>query len=125
MRLYFKKAPALLAGKFNQIEEIYISAIVYAELFSGVTLSPEHLQTARQIQLQEFIALTTFHSWDEKAAVIYAKIRANLKAKGTTIGNMDILIAAHALSLNATLVTNNLREFERVPELKLENWVIE
>jgi tRNA(fMet)-specific endonuclease VapC len=113
LRLYFKKAPALLAGKFNQIEEIYISAIVYAEL------------SARQIQLQEFIALTTFHSWDEKAAVIYAKIRANLKAKGTTIGNMDILIAAHALSLNATLVTNNLREFEKVPELKLENWVIE
>ncbi|MDD1642597.1 MAG: type II toxin-antitoxin system VapC family toxin [Methylococcaceae bacterium] len=111
--------------KFNHIQEIHISAIVYAELCSGVTLSPEHLQTARQIQLQAFIALTTLHSWDEKAAVIYAKNRADLKAKGTPIGNMDMLIAAHALSLNATLVTNNLREFERVPDLKLENWVIE
>ena len=120
-----KKHPPYLLEKFNHIQEIHISAIVYAELCSGVTLSPEHLQTARQIQLQEFIALTTLHSWDEKAAVVYADIRADLKAKGTPIGNMDLLIAAHALSLNATLVTNNIREFERVPDLKLENWVIE
>jgi tRNA(fMet)-specific endonuclease VapC len=120
-----KMHPLYLLEKFNQIEEIHISAIVYAELCSGVTLSPEHLQTARQIQLQEFVDLTTLHSWDEKAAVIYADIRADLKAKGTPIGNMDMLIAAHALSLNATLVTNNVREFERVPDLKLENWVIE
>jgi tRNA(fMet)-specific endonuclease VapC len=120
-----KKHPLYLLEKFNQSEEIHISAIVYAELCSGVTLSPEHLQTGRQIQLQEFIALTTLQSWDKKAAAVYAQIRANLKAKGTPIGNMDMLIAAHSLSLDATLVTNNLREFERVPGLKLENWVIE
>ena len=120
-----KKHPLYLLERFNQSIEIHISAIVYAELCSGVTLSPEHLQSARQNQLQEFIALTTLHSWDEKAAVVYARIRADLKAKGTPIGNMDMLIAAHALSLNATLVTNNLREFERVPDLKLENWIIE
>jgi tRNA(fMet)-specific endonuclease VapC len=120
-----KKHPLYLLEKFNQSEEIHISAIVYAELYSGVTLSPEHLQAARQIQLQEFIALTTLQYWDEKAAVGYAQIKATLKAKGTPIGNMDMLIAAHALSLNATLVTNNLREFERVPDLKLENWVVE
>ena len=119
-----KKHPLYLLEKFNQSEEIHVSAIVYAELCSGVTLSHEHLRAARQSQLQEFIALTTLHSWDEKAAVVYANIRADLKNKGTPIGNMDMLIAAHALSLNATLVTNNLREFERVSDLKLENWVI-
>ena len=64
--------------------------------------------------MEEFIALTTLQNWDKKAAVIYAHIRADLKTKGTLIGNMDMLIAVHALSLNATLVTNNLREFERV-----------
>jgi tRNA(fMet)-specific endonuclease VapC len=120
-----KKHPLYLLEKFNLSEKIYISAIVYAELCSDVTLSPEHLQTARQNQLEEFIALTTLQNWDGKAAVIYANIRADLKTKGTPIGNMDMLIAAHALSLNATLVTNNLREFERVIDLKLENWVIE
>lgn len=120
-----KKHPPYLLKKLNQLEEIHISAIVYAELCSGVALSPEHLQTARQNQLAEFIALTTLHGWDEKAAVFYARIRADLKEKGTPIGNMDMLIAAHALSLDATLITNNMREFERVPNLKLENWVIE
>jgi tRNA(fMet)-specific endonuclease VapC len=120
-----KKHPLYLLEKFNQSEKIHISAIVYAELCSGITLSPEHLQAARKNQLQEFITLTTLQNWDEKAAVTYANIRADLKIKGTPIGNMDMLIAAHALSLNATLVTNNLREFERVVDLKLENWVIE
>lgn len=120
-----KKHPLYLLAKFNEIKEIHISTIVYSELCSGITLSPKHLQTVRQNQLQEFIALTILHNWDEKAAVFYAKIRADLKTKGTPIGNMDMLIAAHALSLDATLVTNNVREFERVPNLKLENWIIE
>lgn len=120
-----KKHPLYLLEKFNQIEEIHLSTIVYSELCFGVTLSPEHLRTTRQNQLQEFIALTLLHSWDEKAAVVYAHIRAYLKTRGVPIGNMDMLIAAHALSLDAVLVTNNLREFERIPNLKLENWVIE
>ena len=117
-----KKHPLYLMEKFNQIEEIHISAIVYAELCSGVTLSPEHLQTARQIQLQEFIALTTLHSWDEKAAVIYANIRADLKAKGKPIGNMDMLIAAVAMANELIVVTNNEKEFKRISGLKIENW---
>jgi tRNA(fMet)-specific endonuclease VapC len=118
-----KKHPLYLLDKFNQLEEIHLSTIVYSELCSGVSLSPEHLQAVRQQQLQEFIGLTYMHSWDEKAAVVYAQIRAYLKVRGIPIGNMDMLIAAHALSLDATLVTNNLREFERIPNLKLENWV--
>ncbi|BBL76915.1 type II toxin-antitoxin system VapC family toxin [Methylomagnum ishizawai] len=118
-----KKHPLYLLEKFNQAGEIHLSVIVYAELCSGVTLSPTHLQPARQHQLQEFAALTTLHEWDEQAAVCYAQIRADLKMKGTPIGNMDMLIAAHALSLDATLITNNLREFERVQNLMLENWL--
>ena len=120
-----KKRPLYLLKQFEQIKDIHLSTIVYAELCSGVTLSPQHLQNVRQNQLQEFIALTTVHSWNDKAAKVYADIRADLKIKGTPIGNMDMLIAAHALSLNATLVTNNLREFGRVTNLKLENWLIE
>ncbi len=119
-----KKRPLYLLEKFKQIEEIHLSVIVYSELCSGVTLSPIHLQAIRQQQLEEFIALTTVHNWDKQAAISYAKIRADLKTKGTPIGNMDMLIAAHALSLEATLVTNNMREFERVPHLKVENWLL-
>jgi tRNA(fMet)-specific endonuclease VapC len=120
-----KKHPRYLLDRFNQSKKIHISSIVYAELCAGITLSPKHLQAVRQIQLQEFITLTTLQSWNEKAAIAYANIRADLKVKGTPIGNMDMLIAAHALSLNSTLVTNNVREFGRVVDLKLENWVIE
>ena len=52
----------------------------------------------------------------------YGRIRAHLRKNGSMIGNMDLLIAAHALSLDATLITNNTHEFERIPNLNLENW---
>lgn len=109
--------------KIKQVEELHISPVVYSELCYGIALSPEHLKVPRRKQLQKFVDLLTVHSWDTKAAEFYAVIRADLKTKGTPIGNMDMLIAAHALSRNAVLVTNNVREFERVPELKFENWV--
>ncbi|HHB91721.1 MAG TPA: type II toxin-antitoxin system VapC family toxin [Thioploca sp.] len=118
-----KKHPPEMKTKFNQIDSVHISAIVYSELCYGVELSPYHLQTPRQKQLNEFISLLKIHTWDEKSANIYAKIRAYLKKKGIPIGNMDMLIAAHALSLNAVLVTNNTHEFSKVPELKFENWI--
>ncbi|NOT84310.1 MAG: type II toxin-antitoxin system VapC family toxin [Methylococcaceae bacterium] len=118
-----KQHPINFLEKFQTLKEVYISSIVYAELCSGVTMSPEHLQTARQAQLVEFMALVTMQYWDREAAEAYAEVRAYLKAKGTPIGNMDMLIAAHALSLKALLVTNNVREFERVPNLNFENWV--
>ena len=61
--------------------------------------------------------------FEGNAAREYGTIRADLKAKGNMIGSNDLLIAAHAISLDLTLVTNNTKEFERVPGLKLENWV--
>lgn len=62
-------------------------------------------------------------AWNEEAAKHYGKIRSYLKKQGTPIGNNDTLIAAHARSINAIMVTNNLREFSRVPELNVENWL--
>lgn len=61
--------------------------------------------------------------YDYMASVEYGKIRASLERKGKVIGNMDMQIAGHALALDMVLVTNNIREFERVEELVLENWV--
>ncbi len=78
---------------------------------------------------ESYIALMTFLSnikildFNSKAADAYANIRTNLEKKGNIIGNMDQLIAAHALSSNLTLVTNNEREFKRIKNLKVENWV--
>lgn len=62
-------------------------------------------------------------AFDREAASVYGRIRATLEQKGTPIGGMDLLIAAHALSLEVRLVTNNGKEFRRVPGLKVENWV--
>lgn len=118
-----KKHNPIILKKFKQIEEVHISSIVYSELCYGIALSPEHLKTPRRKQLQQFTDLLTIHTWDTKAAECYAEIRADLKIKGSPIGNMDTLIAAHALSLKAILVTNNVREFERVAELQIENWI--
>ncbi|NOQ36770.1 MAG: PIN domain-containing protein [Methylococcaceae bacterium] len=117
-----KKHSPLILEKFQQVDDIHISSIVYAELCYGIALSPEHLKAPRRKQLQQFMDLLTLHSWDAKAAESYAVIRADLKIKGTPIGNMDTLIAAHAVSLKAILVTNNVREFERVVGLQFESW---
>ncbi|WP_442946631.1 PIN domain-containing protein [Nostoc sp. 'Lobaria pulmonaria (5183) cyanobiont'] len=61
--------------------------------------------------------------FNQSSATIYASIRSDLESRGLIIGAMDMLIASHALSLGVTLVTNNMREFSRIPTLLLENWV--
>lgn len=118
-----KKRPTEVLEKFNAAGDICISSIVCAELWYGVENSPADLQPARRSQLEMFLSLVTIIPWDEAAGQEYARIRACLQPIGKLIGNMDMLIAAHANSLQATLVTNNTDEFERVPELRLENWV--
>ncbi|MCV6638267.1 type II toxin-antitoxin system VapC family toxin [Candidatus Albibeggiatoa sp. nov. NOAA] len=124
MCIYVLKQRSLsLMQKFQQAEVLYISTVVYAELCYGIELSPTHLQKPRWEQLQMFVQPIVIHGWDKQAAEHYAKLHAYLKQRGTPIGNMDMLIAAHALRFDATLVSNNIREFERVPNLKLENWV--
>ena len=119
-----KKHPDSVLKKFQTFDDIHISAIVYSELQYGIELSPKKTKQIRFNQLLDFLSLLTIDTWDQNAADSYARLRACLKSKGNIIGNMDMLIAAHALSTNSVLISNNTREFERIPELKLENWTI-
>jgi len=100
-----------------------ISSVVYAELCYGIHLSPDPLQAPRWQQLQQFVDLLTVVDWDSAAAEHYGQIRAVLRQQGALIANMDLLIAAHARSLDCLLVTNNEREFQRVAGLRVENWL--
>lgn len=102
------------------IGEIAISSITGAELVFGVAKSG----SARNREaLDKFLAPLEILPFDEIAMRRYGELRSHLESRGTPIGALDMLIAAHALAEGATLITNNLREFERVPELHLENWV--
>ena len=119
-----KKHPESVLKKFQMFDDIHISAIVYSELQYGIELSPKKTRQVRFNQLLDFLSLLTIDPWDQTAADNYAKVRFYLKTQGNIIGNMDMLIAAHALSTNSVLITNNTKEFERIPELKLENWTL-
>ncbi len=98
-----------------------ISAITAAELQYGVSKSsfPEKNQKA----LEQFLIPLEIIKFDHEAAIHYGKIRRQLEKAGTPVGSLDMLIGAHALSINAILVTNNLKEFTRIVGLKTENWV--
>ena len=119
-----KKHPDKVLEKFQMFDDIHISTIVYSELQYGIELSPDKVKQSRLNQLIDFLSLLTIDSWDQNAADHYARVRSYLRTQGESIGNMDMLIASHALSTNSVLITNNSREFERVPELKIENWTI-
>jgi tRNA(fMet)-specific endonuclease VapC len=101
--------------------EVGISSITLAELEYGVEKSAFHEQNARA--LEQFILPLEILPFDDKAALMYGKIRADLERAGHSIGAMDELIAAHAVSLQAILVTDNLREFKRVENLVVEDWI--
>lgn len=106
--------------KKHDPDEICISTIVFAELEHGVAKSVCKEKNERN--LNKFLKVFKILPFDMKAAVEYGKICAYLQSQGTPIGTMDMLIAAHALSESLTIVTNNVREFERVPNLMIENW---
>ena len=102
-------------------EDMCISAITMAELEFGICKSSKPAQN--RLALMMFLSEIQVVPFDGKAAQEYGSIRAELTARGTPIGANDLLIAAHARSLGLTLITNNGREFERVPGLTVENWV--
>ena len=102
-------------------EDMCISAITMAELEYGICKSSKPAQN--RLALMMFLSEIQVVPFDGDAAQEYGSIRVGLTAKGTPIGANDLLIAAHARSLGLTLVTNNGREFERVPGLVVENWV--
>ena len=108
--------------KENLSKGICISAITLAELQHGVekSMNPEKNSMA----LLQFLSILDVLPFDDLASVEYGKICAYLQKQGTPIGTMDMLISAHAKAENLIIVTNNVREFERVPNLKIENWAI-
>lgn len=103
------------------VGEVGISIITYGELWYGTQKSSQ-----AERALEKLVALTRLIPMVEltaEASQHYGLIRRSLEQQGTPIGNNDLWIAAHALAKDLILVTNNTREFERVPTLKLENWV--
>lgn len=98
-----------------------ISSITLAELLHGVHKSSQ--PEASQRRVDDFCSRLEVLTYSDQAARHYGDIRATLELIGRPIGVNDIHIAAHARSLGLTLVTNNLKEFERVPGLLIENWV--
>lgn len=117
-----KERPVSVLTAFERAGDIHISSIVYAELWSGIEKSSQKIKNNRKMELESFLSLIKVVSWNESAGKEYAKIHTYLKKSGTMIGNMDLLIASHALSLNSTLVTYNVHEFKRVQGLRIENW---
>jgi tRNA(fMet)-specific endonuclease VapC len=105
----------------HPVDDIAISAITLAELQHGVARSSQ--PDRNRVAMLEFLVPFAVLPFDDLAARAYGEIRATLEAHGTPIGPMDTLIAAHALSLRLSLVTNNVGEFRRVPGLAVENWL--
>lgn len=117
-----KRRPVELLDVFNRhTGQMCVSSITVAELLHGVEKSsmPDH----NLLQVEDFISRLEVLPYGIKAAAHYGEIRANLERKGTPIGVNDLHIAGHARSEGLTLVSNNVREFERVEALRLANWV--
>ncbi len=117
-----KQKPPKVLNKFKTLTlgNVGISSITLAELQYGVekSLYPQKNKNA----LLEFVISLEVVPFDDLAAVHYGEIRTCLEKIGKPIGPLDFMIAAHARSLNATLVTNNKKEFKRVPHLTVEDW---
>ena len=112
-----------LKRKFKAIKQLCISSITYAELCFGIENGETKLKEERYNQLDLFTQKLLIDPFDDEAARQYGLIRATLKKNGQIIGNNDLLIAAHARSIDSVLVTNNIKEFRRVSDLTLENWI--
>jgi len=119
---YINKKPQHIMEKVrkNMMRGICISVITLAELEHGVAKSV--YQERNAIELARFLSVFDILSFGGEAATMYGLIQADLQCKGIPISPMDTLIAAHAKAEGLTLVTNNIREFERVSRLPLENW---
>ena len=118
-----KKRPDRLRQKFNEVKNISISSITYAELCFGIESGPADLKQARWEQLDAFTRLLLIEPLDTDVGRHYGALRVLFTGQGVSIGNNDLLIAAHARSIGAVLVTNNLREYSRIPDLTVENWL--
>ena len=117
-----KRKPVQVVQRLWEAEasDVGISTITLSELEYGVEKSQRRAQN--KVALARLTAPFEIAPYDGLAAQEYGRIRGLLESRGQPIGPLDTLIAAHALSLGCTLVTNNVREFSRIPGLRLENW---
>lgn len=122
--IYIAKAkPPTVLKRFltMDVSETAMSIVTYGELLYGIKKS-QRPQQSRQA-LEELALLISPLPLTLAVSEYYADIRASLEKQGQLIGNNDLWIAAHALALDVILVSNNLKEFSRIPSLKTENWV--
>ena len=117
-----RNRPSSVKAHFDEVGPgaLEISTVVLAELLFGATRH-ERAEAIRN-EVSDFASLLSVIAWDEPAAEHYGVIRADLEKSGTPIGAMDMMIAAHARSRGATLVSNNRRHFDKVPGLLITNW---
>lgn len=117
-----KQRPPAVAKRFSRLAAgtVGMSLITYGELRYGAGKSVRG--TEAMATLQQLVELIPVLGPSALVGETYGMLRAHLERLGTPIGNNDLWIAAHALALGVTLVSNNTREFERVPKLKLQNW---
>jgi tRNA(fMet)-specific endonuclease VapC len=118
-----KRKPKSALKRLESLQpgQLAMSAITFAELMNGAKKSKQvEANVAKLNELGELIQILPF---DQKAAILYGDVRSTLEKKGNIIGSNDLLIAAHALSLDCILVSNNEKEFKRVDGLRIENWI--
>ncbi len=116
-----QRPPEVLAAlRAQEVAGLGLSSVTVAELAFGVAKSGS---ARNQKALEQFLEPLEIADFDRSAALAYGRLRAALEAAGTPIGPLDTQVAAHALALGVTLVSNNQREFARVPGLRLEDWV--
>ncbi len=115
--------PPEVLKKFKSLGlgDVGISSITVSELYYGACKSKRIKENIKR--LEEFLYPFEVLEYDENASKVYGKIRANLEKKGQVIGPLDMLIAAHALSRQLIIITNNTQEFKRISSLQVENWV--
>ena len=118
-----RRHPASMIERFAELDrgQLWLSAVVAAELrFGAAKLASTRFSAAVEAWLAGF----EVRPWPLEATPHYASIRAALERAGKTIGGMDLMIAAHAMAEDSVVVTNNAREFLRVPGLAVEEWAI-
>ena len=118
-----KRKPAQVLKRLSayKVGEVGISWVTLAELEFGVAKS-QHVEK-NQAALDEFVLPLEIANFDRETARVYGRVRAMLEKKGAPIGSLDMMIGAHALSLGATLATNNTREFSRIKGLTIVDWL--
>jgi tRNA(fMet)-specific endonuclease VapC len=118
-----RQKPQKLIRRLTRCEpgEVGVSSITIAELAYGANKSNQVENNLSA--LDQFLLPIEITDFDQRASAAYGVVRAYLEREGKIIGSMDLLIGSHALSLGLTLITNNTNEFQRIPKLKIEDWM--